>query len=188
MRLIALLALSIATVGAQTDVGKLLAKGAADAVKRFEPVADPDRSAILNCANELLKKHVNFRQDGTASAICNAPDKQFVEWKQLVVSSITAKSLNEADRLNGIKSRYVVSLTCDGHRTWDSRTNAWRKWQPTGHLLFPGSLVVESIGGKWIAVETDAMKYFTPGPGASIATLKAAGSNADLPPGMTRAK
>jgi hypothetical protein len=188
MKFIGLLAVSLATASAQSDVGKLIFQGAADAVKLIEPIPEGDKSAIFTCTAELLKKHVTFRPDGTASAVCSANGRQHVEWKRLVVSSISAKTVNEADRLNGITKRYFVGITSDGHRSWDPKANAWGKWYPIGHVLFPGGITLEWTGGKWTALETDQMKCFTPGPGPSIATSKPTGDNAGLPPGMKRAK
>jgi len=188
MRFIGLLALSLATASAQSDVGKMIFQAAADAVKCLEPIPEKDKSAILTCTAELLMKHFTFRPDGTASAVCIPLNKQHVEWKRLVVSVISSQNVNEADRMNGISKRCFVVFASDGHRTWDSKANAWGKWYASGHGLFPGGVTVECIAGKWSAVETDQMKYYTPGPGPSIATPKPTGNNAGLPPGMSRAK
>jgi hypothetical protein len=188
MRILAWLIVTLVTASAQGDVGKLLVQGAADAWKVFEPVPEMDKSAILTCTTGLLMKHITFRPDGTQSAICTFSGKQHVEWKRFVVRSISAQSVNEADRLNGISNRYLVGFGCDGHRSWDSKTNAWGKWYPLGHVMFPAGVTLEWKGGKWVAVETDQMKYFTPGPGPSIAVPKPSGKNAGLPPGMTRGK
>ena len=186
MKILAWLIMTLATASAQSDVSKLLVQGAANAMKVFETVPEKDRTAILTATAELLKKHVTFRPDGTASAICIPNSKQHVEWKRLVLRSISPQSINEADRLNGISKRYFVSLGSDAHRTWDTKTKSWGKWHSVGHVLFPGGISIEWKGEKWTAVETDQMKYFTPGPGPSIAVPKTTGKDAGLPPGMTR--
>ncbi len=55
-------------------------------------------------------------------------------------------------------------------------------------MLFPSGVMVEFKGGKWIAIETDPMKYFTPSSGTPTPTVHRGTKDPQLPPGMTRAK
>lgn len=178
---------------AQTDLTKLLAEGMKGAIKTFEPVPAADKKAILTATATLLARHVTFRPDGTASSYqASGSSRRPVEWKRLVVRRITAQATNEADRLNGISKRYLVSLGCDAHRTWDSEGNRWNQWHAIGNPAFPSAFVFEWKGNAWTARESSQIKFFTPGPGPSIAAPKApaakrTGKDADLPPGMSRA-
>ncbi len=184
--LVTLLMVTIAS--AQTDVGKILAQGLQSAITGLAPVPAKDQSDVLAVTTELLVKHVTFRPDGTQSAICTASGRQLAEWKGLVVRSITGQSVTEADRLNGISKRYLVGLSCDAHRTWDKKKNAWGQWYAIGNVIFPSAITVEWKGGKWVAVESDMMKHFIPGPGPSISDPKSGPKSNGLPPGMTRGK
>lgn len=188
MRVFVLLLIIAANASAQTDLGKLLAQGLQGALAGLTPVPEQDQAAVLKTTAELLAKHVTFRPDGTASAICNFSGRQHTEWKRLAVRSITAQPVTEADRLNGISKHYLVGLSCEAHRNWDAKTNAWGRWYPINNVLFPSAIRVESKDGKWVAVESDQSKYFIPGPGPSIVEKKAAAKSDGLPPGMTRGR
>ncbi len=158
------------------------------AIAGLMPVPKSDQSALLTATAELLAKHVTFRPDGTASSICTFSHRQHVEWQKLVVKHISLQSLNEADRLNGITKRYLVSLSCDAHRIWDNKTSTWSKWNSTGHLFFPSALIFDWNGTRWTAKPSHMLKHFQPGPGPSIAAPKPTADPRHLPPGMTRGK
>ena len=194
MRIPILLLLMALTASAQSNSGKLLEQAFRGAFAGITPVPRGDQTEILKTAMDLLSKHVTFRQDNTASAICIANGKQHVEWKGLAVDRVTKQALSDADPLNGISKRYSVAFTCVGHRSWDSKTNAWGQWHPIGHLLFPAAITVEWKNGACVAVESDQLKWFTPGPGTAVATPQPpspttpAPPSDGLPPGMTRAR
>ena len=192
MRPAVLLFLLLATASAQSDVSKLLLESLKGAAKTFQSVPTADKDAILTATATLLAKHVTFRPDGTASSYqATGNSRRTVEWKRLVVRRITAQTTNEADRLNGISKRYLVSLGCDAHRTWDTKGNRWNQWHAIGNPAFPSAFVVEWKSNVWAVRESPQLKSFTPGPGPSIAAAenpaaKATGIDADLPPGMSR--
>lgn len=158
----------------------------------FEPIPKEDQEQILRTATELLTKHVTFRPDNTASAICLPNGKQHVEWKGFAVKRVTKQALNSADSLNGISKRYFVSFTCQGHRSWDSKTNAWGQWYAFGHVVFPKGITVEWKNGACLAVESEQLRWFSPGPGAAAVAPQPAArqepKSDGLPPGMTRAR
>lgn len=191
--LLTLLILSPAAF-AQSNPTQLVEQGVRGAIATFTPVPEKDQAAILRAAAELLSHHVTFRPDGTASSICTFSSRKHIEWKKLVVTRITRQHTTEADRLNGITGRYLASLSCDGHRSWDNKKNAWGQWYATGYAFFPAALSFEWKDNRWNATES-MIKHFQPGPGPSIAapaptTAKPApppGTDG-LPPGMTRAK
>ena len=188
MRVPILLLIIAAHASAQSDTGKLLLQGLQSALTGLAPIPAEDQAAVLKATAELLAKHVTFRPDGTASAICTFSGRRQVEWKRLAVRSITAQPATEADRLNGVSKRYLVGFSCDAHRSWDSKTNAWGQWYPINNVLFPSAIYVEWKGGKWAAVESDMIKHFIPGPGPSTVAPKPAPKSDDLPPGMTRGR
>jgi hypothetical protein len=188
MKFFALLILTCTLASAQIDSQKLLIQVAEQAMASWKSIPEVDRAAVLANTSELLKKHVSFRPDGTASADCIFNGKQGVEWKDLKLGAIRAQALTEADRLNGITKRYFVSMSAVAHRTWDPKTSAWSQWKPRGHVLFPSGFTVEFKGGKWIAIETDPMKYFTPSSGTPTPAVQRGTKDPQLPPGMTRAK
>ena len=188
MRFIPLLLITLATASAQTDVGKLLEEGMRGAVAGLAPVPEADKSEILKITAEVLAKHMTFRSDGTESAFCTVSGRQQIEWKKFVVSHIQTQPVTEADRLNGVSKRYLVSFSCDAHRSWDSKKNAWGQWYPIGCVLFPPGISIEWKGGKWIPSESDQIKHFIPGPGQSVIAAKPEAKSQGLPPGMTRGK
>ncbi len=188
MKFFAILILTCTLSAAQVDSQRLLNQVAKQAMASWKSIPEDDRAAVFSITSELLKKHVTFRPDGTASAYCIFNEKQRVEWKDLQVGSIRAQALTEADRLNGITKRYFVSLGSAAHRSWNSKTSAWGEWKPRGHVLFPSGVMVEFKGGRWIAIETDPMKYFTPSSGTPTPTVQRGTKDPHLPPGMTRAK
>jgi hypothetical protein len=187
MRCLAFLALTLSAVHGQGDVSKLLSQGLSGALAAFEPVAEVDKKAILTATAVVLAKHVTFRPDGTATAVCTRLGKTHVEWKRLVVRNITKQAVTDADRLNGITRRFQVSFGCDGHRTFDSKTNRWTEWMNTGYVLFPAGIEFEWKSGAW-TLKSESLKGFNPGPGPYITDQKPAAKNAGLPPGMKRGK
>lgn len=187
MRFLAILALTMPAACGQGDVSKLLSQGLSGALAAFEPVAEVDKKAILAATAEVLAKHVTFRPDGTATAVCVKLGKTHVEWKRLVVRNITKQAVTDADRLNGITRRFQVSFGCDGHRTFDSKTNGWTEWINTGYVLFPAGIEFEWKNGAW-TLKSESLKGFSPGPGPSITDKKPAAKDTGLPPGMTRGK
>lgn len=188
MRVTILLLIIAAHASAQTDAGKLLAQGLQSALAGLAPVPEQDQAAVLKTTAELLAKHVTFRPDGDASAFYTESGRQPVEWKRLVVRSITALSVTEADRLNGITKRYLVAFGCDAHRTWDSKTNRWRDWLPIGNVTFPPAIYLEWKNGKWAPAEASRLKFFVPVPGPSTVDPKPTAKSDGLPPGMTRGR
>lgn len=187
MKVFAVFAFTLSAVYGQADVSKLLSQGLRGAVSLFEPVAETDQKAILSATAEVLAKHVTFRPDGTASSVCAKVGKQHVEWRRLVVRSITKQPVTDADRLNGVTSRFMVGLSCDAHRTFDSKTSRWGEWRNSGYILFPSGLEFEWKKGGWV-LKSESLEGFTPGQGPSIADLKPATGDATLPPGMKRGK
>lgn len=174
---------------AQTDAGKLLARGLQGTVLGATPVSAKDQAALLQAAAGLLAKHVTFRPDDSASSFFNSSGRQQVEWKALVVRSITHQPVNEADRLNGTTRRCLVALSCDAHRTWDFKANAWGKWLPIGNPFFPSAFMFDWKINQWTSQDTDQLNRFTPGPGLATALANPAATRSDsLPPGMTRGK
>jgi hypothetical protein len=188
MRFLVLLVLLTGFAAAQSDASKMLATGLEAALKTMQPVPEVDRAAMLDATAALLTKHVTFRADGTASSWHTMSTRRPVEWKRLVVSRITAQPVTEADRLNGISKRYLVSFGCDAHRSWDTKTNTWGQWYPIGNVSFPSAIWFEWKNNAWTASETTQLKFFTPGPGQSIAEPMPVGKTTDLPPGMTRGR
>lgn len=191
MKAFFLLLLALLPLHAQVDVSKSLEEGMRGVVTGLAPVAAEDKTAVLAATAAMLSKHVTFRQDGSASATCAAPGvKQQVEWRKLVVRSISNQTVTDADRLNGISRRIFVSLDCDAHRRWDARKNAWTEWFPVGNPIFPRGITVEWKSGAWMALESNQMKWFLPGPGLPSVTREPIPKtkSPDLPPGMTRGR
>ncbi len=174
--------------GAQTSISSILAQGLKDAAHTFKPVSDAEKQEVLTATAELLAKHLTFRPDGTASATLHLGKPQPVEWRKLVVDAIHSKALTDADRLNGITRRYHASLSCDASRSWQPAANTWSEWKPVGVLLFPAVIVVEEKNRVLTARGNDQLPKFMPGPGASVLQKQAAGTQDDLPPGMTRGR
>lgn len=185
MRFVAVVALTLITVHGQIDVSNHLSQGLGGALAAFEPVTEVDKKAILTATAQVLSKHVTFRPDGAAAAVCTKLGKTHVEWKRLVARNITKQAVTDADRLNGISRRFLVSLGCDAHRTFDSKTNRWTEWMSTGYVLFPAGIEFEWKNGAW-TLESESLNGFSPGPGPSIAAAKAGAKDTGLPRGMKR--
>lgn len=117
MRIPILLLLMAATASAQSNAGKILEQAFRGAFAGLAPIPQQDQAEIIRTTTAVLSKHVTFRADDTASAVCTASGRQQVEWKRLAVNRITTQALNQADSLNGISKRYLVAFSCDGHRT-----------------------------------------------------------------------
>jgi hypothetical protein len=187
MKILIVLVSTLTAVCGQNDVSKLLSQGLGGAMAAFEPVSQTDQKAILSETAEALAKHVTFRPDGTASSVCARLGKKHVEWRRLVVRSITKQPVTDADRLNGITRRFMVGLSCDAHRTFDSKTNRWGEWLNSGYILFPSGLEFEWKKGGWV-LKSQSLEGFTPGPGPSIADRKRDAGDGSLPPGMMKGK
>lgn len=186
MRFLAILVVLSGFASAQSDVSGMLARGLKEALKTMQAVPEADRTAILGATAELLTKHVTFRADGTSSSWQALSTRRAVEWKGLVVHHITSQAVTEADRLNGITKRYLVTFGCDAHRTWDHQANAWGQWLAIGNPSFPSGLVFEWKNNAWIARESAQLKLFSPGPGDAVITRQPHPKDTGLPPGMTR--
>ncbi|MEI6175941.1 MAG: hypothetical protein WCS43_03545 [Verrucomicrobiota bacterium] len=190
MRFLPWLLLTLCTTyaSAQSATTHLLEQGLQQVAAGFAPVPAKDKADILAATATLLAKHITFRPDGTASAYYTSSGRRPVEWKKFVVSRISDQAVTEADRLNGITKRYLVSFGCNAHRNWDSKTNTWGQWQPIGNVTFPAGIYFEWKNNAWTARESSQLKFFTPGPGPSINEPKRTGKDAGLPSGMTRGK
>lgn len=187
MRFLAILALTMSAVHGQSDISQMLSQGLGGALAAFEPVTEADKKAILNATAEVLAKHVTFRPDGTATAFSTKLGKQHVEWKRLVVRNITKQAVTDADKLNGITRRFLVSFGCDAHRSFNAKTSRWSDWMNIGYVLFPAGIEFEWKSGTWI-LKSESLNGFSPGPGPSITDKKPTVKDAGLPPGMTRGK
>lgn len=188
MRFLPCFLLLHAMASAQTNVSKMLEQGILQVVTGITPVPAQEKADILAATSALLAKHVTFRPDGTASAYYTQSGRLPVEWQKFVVSNISGQAVTEADRLNGITKRYIVGFGCDAHRSWDTKTNTWGQWHPFGNVTFPSAILFEWTKGEWIARESFQLKYFTPGPGPSVAEPKRESKDVGLPPGMSRGK
>lgn len=184
------LLLSFCSVFGQTSVSEVLSQGLKKDAAEKSPVSEEDQKALINATANMLNKHITFRADGTASAYYTFADRRSVEWQKFVVFRIDSKSINEADKLNGITKKYAVVFGCDAHRTWDDNANRWGEWRAHGYSDFPLGVVFRFKNGSWTAESPALLKYFIPGPGKSISESKPkpAGKNTALPPGMQKAK
>lgn len=194
MKVFPLLLVFATAAAAQTNLSRFLEQGIVAAGATFKPVNQEDRRDLLTATAILLSKHVTFRPDGTASSFhWSGTTRRTTEWKRLVVTRITAQSVTEADRLNGITRRFLVGFGCDAHRTWNTKANRWGQWYNTGNPHFPSALAFEWKNNSWTASGAERLKSFSPGPGPSIADpriqtgVNPAGKDTGLPPGMSRA-
>lgn len=185
MKPLLILALIGSCATAQTDTSKLIALGVETVLKDLQSVPQREKDEIIGVTAETLSKHLTFRPDGTVSSICTSLGRQHVEWKRLVVNHLISQPVTDADRLNGITDRYLVSFSCDGHRTFNSKTSRWSEWKSVGYTLFPAGVTCERRQGKWL-IPGDSFKAFSPGPGPSVTASKTPSSVRELPPGMSR--
>lgn len=189
MKFLAVLFILSLTLHGQSTLDGILAKGLKQAVAGLTPIPQADRDEVVAATAALLSRHVTFRPDGTASTVSTAAgSRQNLEWKDLTIHIITAKALNEADRLNGITKRYSAILSSQATRRWDTKANSWTQWSPGGHSLFPSSITVEWKNGIRAASGGTYLPKFFPGPGPSIADAQAPKKIETLPPGMSRGK
>lgn len=188
MKIFLCLFLSAASASAQTDTGKILGQGLLQALAGVTPVPEQDRQEILRETAALLSRHMTIAASGDASAVCHFSGNRPVEWKKFAVNNITKQALTEADGLNSITKRYLVSFTCSAHRTWDSKANAWGQWYPIGNVLFPAAICLELKRGKWINPNTTQLDYFGPAGGVPATAPPALRDPSGLPPGMTRGR
>ena len=188
MRIPTLLLLLASAACGQTNVSKLLELGLRDAVATLTPVPDAEKKVVLTATATLLAKHVTFRPDGTASSTYHGKSQWPIEWRKLVVRTITKQAVSDADRLNGVTRRYHAGLGCDACRDWKPETIAWSEWRQTGFIYFPSAITVEEKNGVLTATGNSQLPSFLPGPGPSIMDKHAPAKNDGLPPGMTRMK
>lgn len=187
MRFLTILMLSLSVVHGQGDVSKILIQGLSGALTALEPVAESDKNVILAATAQVLSKHVTFRPDGTAAAVCTKLSKQHVEWTRLNVRNISKQDVTDADRLNGIFRRFFVSFGCDAHRTFDAKTSRWTEWKDIGYVLFPAGITLELQNDTW-KPKSESLDGFSPGPGPSVTARQTTTKDSGLPPGMTRGK
>ena len=180
--------LLVSVASGQTNVSKLLEQGLKGAVATLTPVPATEQQEALTAAATLLAKHVTFRPDGTASSTYHGGSQWPVEWRQLVVRTITKQAVADADRLNGVTRRYLAGLACDASRDWKPGTTAWSEWRQFGFIHFPSAIIVEEKAGVLTARGNTELPKFSPGPGPSIMDKQAPAKSDGLPPGMTRMK
>jgi hypothetical protein len=166
----------------------MLEDGLKGAVATLTPLSATEKSEVLSATAALLVKHVTFRPDGTASSTYHGKSQWPVEWRRLVVRTITKQAVSDADRLNGVTRRYLAGLACDASREWKPDTTAWSEWRPTGFMYFPSAITVEEKNGVLTATSNSQLPNFSPGPGPSIMDKHAPAKSDGLPPGMTRMK
>ncbi len=180
--------LLVTAVSGQTNVTKLLEQGLKGAAATLTPLPDAEKKEVLTATATLLAKHVTFRPDGTASSTYHGSSQWPVEWRKLVVRTITKQAVSDADRLNGVTRRYLAGLACEACRDWKPGTSAWSEWRQFGFVQFPSTITVEEKNGVLTAHGNTQLPKFSPGPGPSIMDKQAPTKNDGLPPGMTRMK
>lgn len=175
---------------AQATVSEFLSLGMKQVAAEKSSISQEDQKALVNATATVLVKHITFRADGTSSTYYTNKGRTSVEWKKFVVADIRSQAITEADRLNGISKKYTVIFSCDAHRAWDLKTNRWGEWEALGFSDFPLGIVFQYKNGVWTPEQPPLLKYFTPGPGASItdSAPKPAGKTNALPPGMQKTK
>lgn len=186
MRPLTLMLLLVISASAQYDPRKFLEQGLKQAVAGLSPVPKKDETALLDATTALLAKHITFRPDGSASSFYTMSGRLPVEWQKFTITHITVQAVNEADRLNGISSRYLVAFGCVAHRCWDTKANTWGQWYNIGNVTFPSAIRFEWKNGAWTTDESTQLKHFIPGPGPSILKRNTSPKSDDLPSGMTR--
>ncbi len=70
----------------------------------------------------------------------------------------------DADKPNGIATRFLVGLKCDAHRVRNGKERAWGDWRTPRHLLFPSEPTVEHKGGRVVVGEPRTLSGFRHGP------------------------
>jgi hypothetical protein len=188
VRIPTLLLVLASMASAQTNIHKVLEQGLKGAIATLSPISAAEQKEVIAATATLLAKHVNFRPDGTASSTYNGTSAWPVEWRRLVVSSISKQPVSDADRLNGVTRRYYAGISCDACRDWKPRATGWSEWRQIGFILFPSAIVVEEKNGVLTARGNTQLPNFAPGPGPSILEKQPPGRKGDLPPGMTRMK
>lgn len=188
MRSLVLLLLLSSFAHGQNNVSKLLEEGLKGAVASLAPIPEEEKREVLTTVATLLSKHVTFRPDGTATSTYYDKAQWPVEWRKLVVRSISKQRVSDAERLNGVTRRYLAGLACDTCRDWRPGTMAWSEWRQTGFLYFPGTITVEERNGVLSASGNLKLASFMPGPGPSVMDKHAPAKKDGLPPGMTRMK
>jgi hypothetical protein len=177
------------SLNAQSTVDGFLSQALKQSAALLQAIPEADQKVVIAETSALLQKHVTFRPDGTSTAFSTISDpRQSLEWKNLVIKTIAADALTDADKLNGFEKRYRAILSSEATRKWDPKSKAWTQWSPGGHTLFPTGITVEWKNG---IVSTSGGSYlpkFSPGPGPSIQDAKAPKSSTTLPPGVTPAK
>jgi hypothetical protein len=184
------LLLSFCPAFGQTSISEVLTQGLNQEGGKKTAVTDEELKALAIESSTLLSKHLTFRADGTVSSYYTNSGRVSVEWEKFVIFNITSKSASEADKLNGITKKFAVIFGCDAHRIWDSNANRWGEWSAYGFADFPLGIVYQLKEGSWEAELPPLLKYFTPGPGRSIAApkRKPTDKNSGLPPGMQKAE
>jgi hypothetical protein len=188
MKVIPLLLAASLAAAAQTDVVDLLARGLRDAAAGLAPLPAAEEKKVLDTIRSRLEKHLAFRRDGTATATYRSSSNWHVEWRAFSVRRITPMAVSEADRLNGITRRYLVSLGGDAHRFWRPTATSWSPWHAGGFGYFPPALEVQESGGTLTIRQSDALDKFSPGPGDPVREKTTSKEKNPLPPGMTRGK
>jgi hypothetical protein len=186
MKVFLCLLLAVGVSSAQLDASKIVSQAFKQALVNVSPVPDQDKQVILRETTAILSRHITLDANGDASAIFRISENRPVEWKKFAINNITQKTLTEADTLNGIAKRYLVSFTCSAHRSWDAKTNGWGQWHPFGNGRFPSAIFLELKGGKWLSPNTQQLDYFTPAAGAPAPSRPTPRDPSGLPPGMTR--
>jgi hypothetical protein len=185
-----LLIILVLTLSAQANpaIEQVLTKSYKPIRSAFVPsITDGEAKILIAETARILGKHVTFRPDGTQTAIHTGHTRTTVhiEWKELKISHIHKKPVNEADKLNGIQHSYFINFSCTASRTFDSKTNQWKPWTNTGYLFFPTGITLLFKNGAWIQ-QRESLTPFTPGPGPSILDTPQPRPTEKLPPGMSR--
>ena len=145
----------------------MLEQGVKNAIATFTPLPADEKRRVMEESTKFLGRSVNFRADGTASSIYT-PQGLHLEWKKLGIGKVTSQAVSQADQANGIKRRYLASITFETSRKWDKKANQWGQWSDTGYILFPSAITVEEINGI-LTPKSSILKDFKPGVGGGPA-------------------
>ncbi|MEP2774648.1 MAG: hypothetical protein ABJQ93_01770 [Luteolibacter sp.] len=151
------------------------------------PTPKETKTQICETLTATLNRHINLQPDAISTTIYQSGKTRIhVQWKDFRFQSFQPAPIDEVDRLNGVTSSFFVNFQATAYRTWKDESKGWSEWDSARYKTFPQGVRVEQTKGQWATKHHPMLKYFSPGPGATVIKPVQPATNTGLPPGMIR--
>lgn len=126
--------------------------GLRGAISTFSPVSEETSFIVRATAAELLARYVKVQNGNHLLQYASGIGTGWTETRSLELIRVNAKAVSAADQANGVAESFLVSISSEMFRNYDSRTGKWTEWYNGRNLILPPCIeVIRRTNGQWSA-------------------------------------